>query len=66
LAVLSWAPARGAETAVWTPNPLVAVFDGPDYTDKNDAQCAVRIVAARNGSFVGQVVLDCSRDWGSS
>lgn len=43
--------------AVWSPNPSVAVFEGPDYGDKNDAKAEMRIVGTRNGAFTGQVVL---------
>jgi hypothetical protein len=57
LSAVQGTPIRAAEMAVWTPNPVVAVFQGPDYSDRHDAPCEVRIIAARNGCFVGQVVL---------
>lgn len=42
---------------VWAPNIMVPVFNGPDYTSKMSPNPIVEIVAARNGTFSGQVVL---------
>jgi hypothetical protein len=53
--VLLAIPITAAE--VWSPNPCVAVFKGPDYSGKDDAECAIRIVGTPNGAFTGQVVV---------
>ncbi len=42
---------------VWSPNPLVEIREGPDYSGKNDPKCAIRVVGTRNGEFSGQVVI---------
>lgn len=42
---------------VWAPNPLVAIYEGLDYTDKDDPKCVVNMFGARNGEFCGQVVV---------
>lgn len=44
-------------TAVWAPDPMETIYDGPDYFDRNDPACEIRLAGARNGSFSGQVVV---------
>ena len=48
-------PARAAE--VWSPNPLVAIFDSPDYAGMDDPDCAIQLSAPLNGAASGQVVV---------
>ncbi len=47
----------GVAAEVWCPNPCVAIFEGPDYSGKNDPKCVISITGARNGSFSGKVVV---------
>ncbi|MFO7900080.1 MAG: hypothetical protein R6V58_13605 [Planctomycetota bacterium] len=49
--------ARAAEAELWSPNPCVAIFQGPDYSGQNDAACSIRITGVRNGAFSGKVVV---------
>lgn len=50
-------PAIVVAQEVWAPNPLIAIYEGMDYTGKDDSKCAVSIFGAKNGSFSGQAVV---------
>lgn len=54
--VASGANEVGAGDVVWSPNPCVAVFEGPDYSGSGASNCTVRIAGTRNGTFCGQAV----------
>lgn len=56
VAILTTMTGPGLAQEIWCPNPAVAVFEGPDYSGRNDDTCAIRIVGARNGRFTGQAV----------
>lgn len=49
--------AGAGEAEVWCPNTCVSVYEGEDYTGRNDPNAVVRIFGARNGSFTGQAVV---------
>jgi hypothetical protein len=64
----SWIPACGAlllaalaspaaAGEVWAPNPLVAVYEGPDCSAKDDPKCLIRLATGRGGAVSGQVVV---------
>jgi len=55
--LLAVASHAGRAAEVWSPNPLVSVFEGPDYSGSGDPECVLRIVGTRNGAFSGQVVV---------
>ncbi len=51
---------RPAGVQVWNVNPVESVFD-TDYGEPHEMLRPIRIVAARNGSFSGQVVVSSDR-----
>jgi hypothetical protein len=42
---------------VFVPDPMTTVYEGQDYSGRNDPGCAIGLVGARNGAFSGQVVV---------
>jgi hypothetical protein len=46
---------------VHSPNPLTAVFEGQDYSARNDPKAEIRIVGTLGGEFCGQVVLSAAQ-----
>lgn len=49
--------AQSDPIAVWSPNPAVAIFDGPDYGAMDDPATTININGTRNGTFTGQAVV---------
>jgi hypothetical protein len=41
----------------WSPNPLQAIYEGPDQGGKDDPQCSLQLTAPCNGAVSGQVVV---------
>jgi hypothetical protein len=42
---------------VFVPDPMTTVYEGQDYSGRNDPGCAIGLVGVRNGAFSGQVVV---------
>jgi hypothetical protein len=56
-AAILWLAPAACSAEVWSPNPAEAVFEGPDYSGKDDPRCVLLIVGARGGAFSGQGVV---------
>jgi hypothetical protein len=57
VATLCLAAAPAVALDVWCPGPLETIYEGVDYSGRDDPKCELRLAGTRNGAFSAQAVV---------